>query len=169
MGTVEIEDQTEALFFLEQRGDAVDLSRVGINGWSYGGYMALIALATQPEMYKCAVSGAPVTEWRAYDTGYTERYMKLLPEAKEAYDNGSVIMKADLFPSEEGRLFIVHGSEDENVHFAHTLELLQRLTLLNKPHVLKVIPGQRHGIRNWNQRLHLDTAIFSFFNASLMN
>ncbi len=78
----------------------IDLKRVAIFGWSYGGYMALMGLAQRPDVFKLAISGAPVTSWNLYDTAYTERYMGLPDENYEAYDNGSVINYAKLFPDE---------------------------------------------------------------------
>jgi dipeptidyl aminopeptidase/acylaminoacyl peptidase len=76
------------------------MSRVGVFGWSYGGYMALMALAQRPDVFKVAISGAPVTTWALYDTAYTERYMGLPDEHKEAYEKGSVLNSAKNFPNE---------------------------------------------------------------------
>lgn len=91
------------------------MNRVGIFGWSYGGYMSLMGLAQRPDIFKVAISGAPVTTWKLYDTAYTERYMGLPNEEHEAYENGSVLNLARNFPDEENRLLIIHGMIDENV------------------------------------------------------
>jgi dipeptidyl-peptidase 9 len=147
MGQVEIQDQVALVDMLIARGLS-DAKRIGVFGWSYGGYMALLAMSQRPDVFKVGVSGAPVVSWEFYDTGYTERYMDTPQNAPDAYAKGSVLEYADNFPDEENRLLIVHGLIDENVHFTHTAQLLNCLVERNKPYVLKVFPKERHGIRN---------------------
>lgn len=100
MGTVEISDQVAGLEAAASMFNCIDLKRVCIYGWSYGGYMSLMGLAQRPDIYKVAISGAPVTTWNLYDTAYTERYMGLPDVNKEAYSKGSVISCAKNFPDE---------------------------------------------------------------------
>ncbi len=100
MGTVEISDQVQGLQAASKRFGCVDMNRVAIFGWSYGGYMALMGLAQRPDVFKVAVSGAPVTSWELYDTAYTERYMGLPQVNAEGYGRGSVINMAGRFPDE---------------------------------------------------------------------
>ena len=99
MGTVEIPDQVEALQKLAQRFPFLDLQRVGVFGWSYGGYLALMALAQRGDFFKVAVAGAPVVNWMHYDTGYTERYMDV-PDNNNGYKNSSVLSYIKNFPDE---------------------------------------------------------------------
>ena len=100
MGTVEISDQVAGLEAASSMFNCIDMKRVGIYGWSYGGYMSLMGLAQRPDIFKVAISGAPVTTWTLYDTAYTERYMGLPDVNKEAYNRGSVISCAKNFPDE---------------------------------------------------------------------
>lgn len=138
-GTVEVSDQVKGLEAAAKIFDCIDMERVGVYGWSYGGYMSLMSLAQRPDIFKVAISGAPVTTWNLYDTAYTERYMGLPQEQVQAYENGSVLNLARNFPDEENRLLIIHGMIDENVHFAHTRKLIDALIKENKPYQLLVI------------------------------
>ncbi|EGD81045.1 hypothetical protein PTSG_10987 [Salpingoeca rosetta] len=149
MGTFEADDQVEALQLLSQDASLrIDMDRIGVYGWSYGGYMSLMCLAQHPEVFKVAMAGAPVTDWRGYDTGYTERYMSLPSTHAKAYDAGSVLKRAADFPDEPGRLLLLHGLQDENVHFTHTASLINELTRFGKPYALQVFPRERHGVRS---------------------
>ncbi|CAF0842964.1 unnamed protein product [Brachionus calyciflorus] len=167
MGTVEINDQVKGLEAASEIFGCIDNDRVGIFGWSYGGYMSLMGLAQRSDIFKVAISGAPVTTWNLYDTAYTERYMGLPQEEKEAYERGSVINLARNFPDEENRLLIIHGMIDENVHFAHTRKLIDALIKANKPYQLLVFPQERHGIRSSEGSLNCDTNIYSFLERNL--
>ncbi|KAJ3219259.1 dipeptidylpeptidase [Dinochytrium kinnereticum] len=135
----------------------MDPLRVGITGWSYGGYLSLMALAQYPEIFKVAISGAPVTSWELYDAAYTERYMGLLEENPDGYHQGSVLNYVDRFPESDCRLLIVHGSIDENVHFKNTEALVAELVRSSKPHRMQVYPGERHGLRAPNVVEHFET------------
>ncbi|EDQ85738.1 uncharacterized protein MONBRDRAFT_34096 [Monosiga brevicollis MX1] len=169
MGTFEIDHQIKALQTLHSQHPelGLDLSRVGVHGWSYGGYASLIALATRPDFFKVAVAGAPVTLWEAYDTGYTERYMGQPKDEPEAYRRGSVLEMANGFPDEYGRLLIMHGLSDENVHFSHTATLIDRLHELGKPYELQVYPRARHGVRTPHERIHHTAAIVRYIAKGL--
>jgi dipeptidyl-peptidase 9 len=161
MGTVEISDQVEGLLHCADKG--VDLSRVAIQGWSYGGYLSLMAIAQRGDVFKKALVGAPVTHWEAYDTGYTERYMDLPNLSPAGYRLGSVLSYVPMFPNEEGRLLIVHGLMDENVHFCHTSLLIEKLAAAGKPYDLQVYPNERHGLRNLQNYIHFKVKTLSFF------
>ncbi|TNN40873.1 Dipeptidyl peptidase 9 [Liparis tanakae] len=115
MGQVEIEDQVEALNYVAEKYKFVDLSRVAIHGWSYGGFLSLMGLIHRPDIFKVAIAGAPVTLWMAYDTGYTERYLDTPDKNKKGYEACSVALHVDKLPSEPNRLLILHGFLDENV------------------------------------------------------
>lgn len=167
MGTVEIQDQVEGLQYASNTFQCIDMNRIAIFGWSYGGYMALMGLAQRPDIFKLSISGAPVTCWELYDTGYTERYMGLPNINKEAYFNGSVLNWASKFPNDENRLLIIHGMIDENVHFAHTRRIIDALIMESKPYNLQVYPNERHGIRTPEASIHCDLSLFSFLERYL--
>ncbi|MEJ1285461.1 immunoglobulin superfamily DCC subclass member 4 [Cricetulus griseus] len=139
MGQIEIDDQVEGLQYLASQYDFIDLDRVGIHGWSYGGYLSLMALMQRSDIFRVAIAGAPVTLWIFYDTGYTERYMGHPDQNEQGYYLGSVAMQAEKFPSEPNRLLLLHGFLDENVHFAHTSILLSFLVRAGKPYDLQPV------------------------------
>ncbi|CAG8547105.1 8887_t:CDS:10 [Funneliformis caledonium] len=160
MGTVEIEDQIAGLNYLATKNMGIDLERVAITGWSYGGYLSLMALAQYPHVFKLAIAGAPVTQWELYDTAYTERYMGLPSENPEGYRNGSVLTWADKFPDSENRLLVAHGQIDENVHFKNSELLVSALVKHNKPHMLQPYPTERHGLKHASVAEHFETLMF---------
>jgi len=162
MGLVEVQDYITCINHLVEKG-LTDPERVGIHGWSYGGYISLMALAQRPDVFKIAISGAPVTHWKFYDTGYTERYMGVPKDYADEYDKSSVMYHASNFPDEENRLCIIHGVADENVHFIHTRALIQSLINYQKPYVLKILPCERHGIRKQPNVVHVETFILKHF------
>ncbi len=147
-GTVELEDQVIGVKTLVDQG-LVDPERVGIFGWSYGGYMTLTALTKAPDVFKAGVAGAPVTDFRWYDTAYTERYMGTDEDNHEGYEEASVLPHVEGL---KGDLLIVHGMVDENVHFRHTAQLLARLIELRKPFEIATLPESRHMVRGFEQR-----------------
>jgi len=158
MGNVEVEDQSFALNYLIKKGIA-DKERLGVYGWSYGGYMSLMCLAKRPDLFKAAVAGAPVTSWDGYDTHYTERYMGMPKENVEGYTKSSVM---SYVPEIEGKLLLVHGLMDENVHFRHTARLINSLNEAGKDYGLLVFPEERHMPRRIEDRAYLERRILEF-------
>lgn len=127
--TVPMDDQVAALQALGKRYPELDLARVGIVGWSFGGYMAAMGVLLRPDIFKAAVAGAPVTDWALYDTAYTERYMKTPDANPDGYKATSAITHAAKL---DRPLLLVHGITDDNVHFAHTLALIEALYVEGK-------------------------------------
>ncbi|WP_322817692.1 S9 family peptidase [Tepidiforma sp.] len=140
MGSVEVEDQVAGVRYLASLPD-FDTSRVGIYGWSYGGYLTLMALLGAPDVFAFGVAGAPVTDWDGYDTAYTERYMGTPQNNPEGYRDSSALNHAAKL---QGPLLIVHGMTDENVHFRHTARLIVALTQAGKAYELLLFPEERH-------------------------
>jgi dipeptidyl-peptidase-4 len=127
--TVAIEDQSSALEAVGARHRELDLGRVGVVGWSFGGYFATMAVLLRPDLYKAGVAGAPVTDWALYDTAYTERYMKTPQANAEGYKSTSALTHAHKLSRP---LLVIHGITDDNVHFAHTLALIETLYVAGK-------------------------------------
>ncbi|XP_063979014.1 dipeptidyl peptidase 9 [Diachasmimorpha longicaudata] len=167
MGLVELRDQVEVLRLLADKLGYIDLNRVALHGWSYGGYLSLMGLIQYPDVFKLAIAGAPVTCWNLYDTGYTERYMDLPRDNYHGYMNSSVMTYASRFPDEENRLLIIHGQMDENVHFFHTSELINALVKSGKPYQLQVYPTERHSLRSLDATRHYETTLLSFLQNHL--
>jgi len=168
MGRVELQDQVEVLRWLASNTPTMDLDRVAIHGWSYGGYLSLIGLVSYPDLFKVAVAGAPVTSWMHYDTGYTERYMGLPSNNSWGYNLGSVVARASEFPDDPNRLLIIHGLMDENVHFyQHTAPLLQALVKHGKPYQLQIYPNERHSLRRLDASEQYETTLLFFLQSNL--
>lgn len=167
MGTVELNDQVEVLKLIAEQLGYIDMDRVAIHGWSYGGYLSLMGLVQYPEIFKLSIAGAPVTSWEFYDTGYTERYMDLPENNRSGYTAGSVLNYIHKFPDEDNRLLIIHGLIDENVHFFHTSQLVNGLIKANKPYQLQVYPNERHSLRNLEASKHYETKLLSFLQNHL--
>lgn len=127
--TIPMADQVDALKAMGARHPELDLARVGVFGWSFGGYFSAMAVLLRPDVFKCAVAGAPVTDWALYDTAYTERYMKTPQDNPEGYKATSALTYADKLTRP---LLIIHGITDDNVHFAHTLSLIEALYVAGK-------------------------------------
>jgi dipeptidyl-peptidase-4 len=163
MGQIEVRDQVEGVRWLETLGFA-DVSRVGIYGWSYGGYMAVMALVTAPDVFKAGVAGAPITFWEGYDTAYTEKYMDTPQENAEGYRLGSTLTHIDRM---RGKLLVIHGMIDENVHFRHTARLMQALIDAGKPFETLLYPNERHMPRSEHDRLDMERRILEFFQRNL--
>ncbi|QES47664.1 S9 family peptidase [Streptomyces venezuelae] len=138
---VTLEDQVAGLRALGERHPDLDLDRVGVKGWSYGGYLAAAAVLRRPEVFHAAVAGAPPTDFRHYDTAYTERYLGLPQENPEVYERESLIGDA---PALRRPLLLIHGLADDNVHPSHTLRLSQALTDAGRPHQVLALPGVTH-------------------------
>ncbi|HEY3790068.1 MAG TPA: S9 family peptidase [Urbifossiella sp.] len=140
-GTVPLEDQVKGLDALCKQFPEMDRERVGIVGWSFGGYMAANGVLRRPDVFKAAVAGAPVTDWEDYDTHYTERYMGLLPESKAAYEEASLI---PLAKNLSRPLLLVHGTADDNVYYRHTLKLSDALFRAGREFEALALPGVTH-------------------------
>ena len=164
MGYAEVEDQVDGVGWLVDAGLA-DRDRVGVYGWSYGGYMALMCLAQAPETFHAAVAGAPVTAWDGYDTHYTERYMGLPEENAAGYARSSVMAHVSRI---RGKLLLIHGLIDENVHFRHTARLINALTRSRVPYELMLFPDERHMSRRLEDRVFMEERIRDFFMHNLM-
>lgn len=136
-----LDDQLDALAELASQEPRLDLSRVAIRGWSFGGYLAALAVLRRPDVVHAAIAGAPVTDWRLYDTFYTERYLGLPGEHPEAYDRCSLLGDASRL---ERPLLLVHGLADDNVVSAHTLRLSAALLAAGRPHQVLPLTGVTH-------------------------
>uniref|UniRef100_A0A8C4R8X0 dipeptidyl-peptidase IV n=1 Tax=Eptatretus burgeri TaxID=7764 RepID=A0A8C4R8X0_EPTBU len=167
MGEVEIVDQVEGLQWLAERYAFIDLNRVAIHGWSYGGYLSLMGLALRPDVFKVAIAGAPVTVWMAYDTAYTERYLGLPDANMSGYETSSVVYHVEKLPKEPNRLLILHGYLDENVHFFHTNMLVSQLVRMGKPYQLQIYPNERHSIRCAESGEHYEIMLLHFLQEHL--
>lgn len=163
LGKYETIDQIEAAQFLGGL-EYIDENRVGIFGWSYGGYMAANCLFQGNETFTMAISVAPVTNWRFYDTIYTERFMGLPQENADGYDDNSPINHVDGL---KGDFLLVHGSGDDNVHFQNSIELSEKLIQANKQFQQMFYPDKDHGIHGGNTRLHLFTKMTNFIEENL--
>ena len=163
MGDIEVRDQVDGVRWLIDEGLA-DSARVGVYGWSYGGYMALMCLSHEPDVFKMGVAGAPVTQWDGYDTHYTERYMGTPQSNPEGYESSSVMTHIDRL---NGSLLIVHGLIDENVHFRHTARLINSLIRARKPYELLMFPDERHMPRSMADRVYMEERISEFFERNL--
>uniref|UniRef100_A0A915B1G7 Dipeptidyl peptidase 9 n=1 Tax=Parascaris univalens TaxID=6257 RepID=A0A915B1G7_PARUN len=165
LGAIEVDDQIEGLNEVAKRADGIlDLSRVAVMGWSYGGFMALMCLAKRPNFYRAAIAGGAVTCWNFYDTAYTERYLGL---PGDHYAKSSVLEYVNLLPNEMDRLLVVHGLMDENVHFSHTEALIEALITAGKPFRLQVFPSERHGVRSPEASEFHDALVLDFLKRAL--
>ena len=163
MGTVEVDDQAAAVQALAQAGE-IDPQRVGIYGWSYGGYMTVMSMLRRPDLFKVGVSGAPVSDWDGYDTGYTERYMGTPQDNAEGYREGSLLTHADQL---KGKLLLVHGGVDENVHFRHTARLITALTQADRDYDLLLFPSERHMPRDQAGLEYQEARVARYFDRHL--
>ncbi len=141
LGGVDMDDQATGVRHLTERS-YIDADRVGISGHSYGGYMSALALLKHPEVFHVGVAGAPVTDWKNYDTIYTERYMRTPKENKEGYTQGSCLKYAKQL---KGKLFILHGLVDDNVHPSNTWQLVDALQKAGKRFDMMIYPNNAHG------------------------
>jgi len=164
MGNVEVQDQVKGVEFLRSL-PFVDPKRIGIFGWSYGGYMTLMCLMQAPDAFAAGVAGAPVSDWALYDTHYTERYLST-PQANAAgYAASNVLNHADKL---QRPLLLVHGMADDNVLFAHSTALMKRLQDLQVPFDLMTYPGGKHGLIRQNVTgWHAHANIVRFFDREL--
>ena len=142
LGKQELADQLEGIRYLETLG-FIDKDRIGVQGWSYGGYMTLYCLLHAPDVFKAGAAGAAVTDWRNYDTIYTERYLGLPAENEQGYrDSSPVHAAANL----KGKLLLIHNIEDDNVLFANALQMMNALQLAGKSFETLIYPQKSHGL-----------------------
>jgi dipeptidyl-peptidase-4 len=134
-------DQVDALHAAAEHCGDLDLTRVGIRGWSFGGYLAALAVLRAPEVFHAAVAGAPVTDWELYDTHYTERYLGLPQDSRTAYEQSSLINEAGQLTRP---LMLIHGLADDNVVVAHSLRLSSALLAAGRPHTVLPLTGVTH-------------------------
>ncbi len=162
LGKVELRDLEDAVGWLKQQA-FVDPDRIGLWGWSYGGFMTSYAL-THSSLFRIGIAGAPVTDWHLYDSIYTERYMGLPEDNPEGYLNSSVVRAASRL---DGRLLLLHGTTDDNVHPQNSIQLIDRLQQADKAFDMMLYPGSRHGVRDSRQLLHLRTLMTNFVQKNL--
>ncbi|OIQ18214.1 S9 family peptidase [Lacinutrix sp. MedPE-SW] len=163
LGKFEVQDQIEAAKLLGQR-DYIDASRIGIWGWSYGGFMSSNALFKGNDVFKMAIAVAPVTSWRFYDSIYTERYMTTPQENASGYDDNSPINHVDKL---KGDFLLIHGTGDDNVHVQNTMRMIEALIQADKQFEWMIYPDKNHGIYGGNTRKHLYQKMTNFIDSTL--
>ena len=163
---VPLQDQVAGLQALGKKYAEMDMDRVGICGWSYGGYMAAMAVLRRPDIFKAGVAGAPVSNWLDYDTHYTERYIGLPQAHPEAYEESSVLTYA---PNLSRPLLIVHGTDDDNVYFTHSIQLADALYRAGKPFEFLPLSGFTHMVTDPVITQMLEERIANFFIRELGN
>ncbi len=159
MGQVELADQLAGVAYLKSL-PYVDAARLGIWGWSYGGYMTCIAMLNAADVFKAGFAGSPVTDWRQYDTIYTERYMGLPQDNPDGYKQSSPVTHVGKL---KGKLLIAAGTGDDNVHFANTVEFSEQLIKAGRYAEILIYPGRGHGISDSPARTHLFSRVTQFF------
>ena len=163
LGRIEVQDQIFAAKYIGNL-PYVDKSRIGIWGWSYGGFMSANCLMQGADVFKAAISVAPVTNWRFYDSIYTERYQRTPQENAAGYDENSPVYHVNKL---KGNLLLVHGTGDDNVHFQNAVALEDALIKANKQFQSFYYPNRNHGISGGNTRLHLYTMLTNFLEKNL--
>lgn len=158
LGKVEADDQIEAAKYLGKQ-PYVDASRIGIFGWSYGGYMSSLCITRGADVFKTAIAVAPVTNWKFYDNIYTERYMGTMQTNPTGFDANAPIAFA---PMLKGNYLLIHGTADDNVHWQNTAEMISALVKANRQFDQFIYPDKNHGIYGGNTRLHLFTMMTDY-------
>jgi len=158
LGQREMKDQMLGIDFLKSQS-YVDTNRIGVNGWSFGGFMTVSLITNYPEIFKVAVAGGPVIDWKYYEIMYGERYMDRPDENPEGYANTSLLKNAKNL---EGHLLIIHGTMDPTVVWQNSLKFIQNCVKAGKQVDYFVYPGHEHNVRGYD-RLHLETKIFNYF------
>ncbi|MGQ1948503.1 S9 family peptidase [Geofilum sp. OHC36d9] len=162
LGLLESDDQISTARYLSGLS-YIDAQRIGIWGWSFGGYMTTMALS-RSDLFRVGIAVAPTTDWKFYDTAYTERFMRSPKENPSGYKNTSSLQMADKL---NGRLFIIHGTADDNVHFQNTMEYVDRLVQADKQFDMFVYPNRNHSIFGGNTRHHLYKMMFDYLEKNL--
>ncbi len=163
LGGVEVEDQLTGLNWLKAQS-YIDPKRIGVSGWSYGGYMTLRLLTEPRTGFRAGAAGAPPSDWRLYDTHYTEQFMGKPQDRDAAYTESAIIPRLDRL---SGRLLLMQGMADDNVIFANSTAVMNRLQELSTPFDLMLFPGQRHGVRTNARKLLLWRTYLAFFKREL--
>ena len=163
LGKYETIDQIEAAKYIGGLPYA-DADNIGIFGWSYGGYMSSLCIFKGADVFAAAIAVAPVTNWKWYDSIYTERYMRTEEDNKDGYQDNSPVYFANLL---EGDYLLVHGGGDDNVHLQNSMEMANALVAANKQYETYIYPNRNHGISGGYTRLHLYTRMTHFLNESL--
>ncbi len=163
LGKLETEDLISSAKVL-QGYPYVDANRIGVMGWSYGGFMASLAITKGADVFKMAVAVAPVTNWRNYDNIYTERFMRTPKENADGYDANSPVNFVQLM---KGKFLLIHGAADDNVHYQNSMELINAMVKADKQFDLFIYPNKNHGIYGGNTRNHLFKMILDFVEENL--
>ena len=163
LGGVEVADQVQGARWLGGQS-FVDPQRIGVWGWSYGGYMTLMLMFRAPELFRAGVAGSPVTDWALYDTHYTERFIGKPQDNPGAYEASSTLGYAGNL---QGKLLVMHGMADDNVLYSNSTKLFSRLQDLGKPFDIMVYPGTKHGLLRQHDGRHAYATILRFFNENL--
>jgi dipeptidyl-peptidase-4 len=163
LGKLETEDCIETAKCLATLS-FVDDKRIGIFGWSYGGYLSSLAITKGADYFKAAIAVAPVTNWRYYDNIYTERFMRTPQENPNGYDLNSPVNYVEKL---RGSYLLVHGSGDDNVHFQNSMAMVDALVSANKQFDFIAYPDLDHAIQNEHSRLHLFTKMTNFLKSNL--
>jgi dipeptidyl-peptidase-4 len=158
LGKLELEDFIAAAKELGKM-EFVDKTRIGIQGWSYGGYMTSLAMTKGADYFKMGIAVAPVTNWRFYDNIYTERFMRTPQENAAGYDDNSPINFAKKI---KGKYFLIHGSGDDNVHYQNSMDMITALTNANVQFDMFIYPNKDHGIYGGNTRNHLFNMLLNY-------
>ena len=163
LGQKEAEDLIAAANWAEQQ-DYIDASRIALLGWSYGGYQTLMTMSQPNHPFKAGVAIAPVTDWRLYDSGYTERYMRRPQVNFRGYDSASLLPRAkDL----TGNVLIIHGTGDDNVHVQHTMQYIHALVEADKQFEMQLYPDDNHFLRQGNNSVHMHNRVLLFLQKNL--
>jgi dipeptidyl-peptidase-4 len=163
LGDVEVRDQVAGARFLQSQ-NWVNPQRIGVFGHSYGGYMAIMCLARAGAMFKAGVAVAPVTDWRLYDTHYTERYLSTPADNPDGYAASSVFPHLD---SLTGHLLLIHGMADDNVLYTHSTKLYRALQARNLPFEMMAYPGAKHALQERDVSIHRFNLLLDFFRRNL--
>ena len=163
LGTKEAEDLIAAANYIGQRDD-IDASRMAILGWSYGGYETLFTMTCKGHPFKAGIAIAPVTDWRLYDSGYTERYMRRPQVNDKGYQEASLIPRA---ADHQGALLIIHGTGDDNVHVQHTMRYINALVQADKQFEMQLYPDDNHFLKKGNNAKHMHERVLGFLSREL--
>lgn len=163
LGKLETEDFIDFAKYLGSQ-PYIDKSRIGMQGWSYGGYMTSLCMTKGADFYKTGIAVAPVTNWKYYDSIYTERFLRTPQENSGGYENNSPI---NFVKSMKGKFLLIHGSADDNVHYQNSMDMISALVAANKQFDMFIYPNKNHSIYGGNTRLHLYNKMTNFLKENL--